>query len=99
MPTGAKNVCLSREIGSNGPIAKMALLTRTGHGVSAPLCHSNEKATALTSLASNVELAIRTNALLTEQALRGVLPAVEELSCFESSVCHALGSGCLLEPP
>jgi hypothetical protein len=53
----------------------------------------------LTSFASNVELAIQTNGLLTEQALRGVLPAVEELPCFESSVCHALGSRCLLEPP
>jgi hypothetical protein len=32
----------------------------------------------LTSLVSNLELAIQTNRLLTEQALRGVVFAVEE---------------------
>ncbi len=74
-------------------------MTRTGHGVSAPCVIQMKRRLHLTSLVSNVELAIQTNGLLTEQALRGVLPAVEELSCFESSVCHALGSRCLLEPP
>jgi hypothetical protein len=50
-------------------------LTHLGHGMSSPLCHSNEKQLHLTSLASNVELDIQTSGLLTSSLARVLMKA------------------------
>jgi hypothetical protein len=47
-------------------------------GSSSPCVIQMKRRLQLTSLVSNLELAIQTNRLLTEQALRGVLLAMEE---------------------